>query len=107
MFRYLGKHYRPLLTPGPERASHNRASDKAYSVTGSVRDLRVLLLDDTYTSGARVQSAASALQLAGARVVAVVPIGRVINPGYSGESAALWKRAKERQFDFEVCCLER
>ena len=37
---------------------------------------RVLLLDDTWTSGASAQSAAMALRLAGARWVAVVVLGR-------------------------------
>ncbi len=36
----------------------------------------VLLLDDTWTSGASATSAAAALQLAGARAVAVVVLGR-------------------------------
>ncbi len=37
---------------------------------------RVLLLDDTWASGASAQSAAVALERAGARAVAVVVIGR-------------------------------
>jgi hypothetical protein len=37
---------------------------------------RVLLLDDTWTSGASAQSAAMSLRLAGARFVAVVVLGR-------------------------------
>ena len=41
---------------------------------------RVLLLDDTYVSGARSQSAAAALRRAGARSTLVVPLGRVLRP---------------------------
>ncbi len=40
----------------------------------------VLLVDDTWVSGASAQSAAAALKLAGARHVAVVVLGRHINP---------------------------
>jgi hypothetical protein len=40
----------------------------------------VLLLDDTWVSGASAQSAAAALKLAGARHVAVVVVGRHVNP---------------------------
>jgi hypothetical protein len=40
----------------------------------------VLLLDDTWVSGASAQSAAAALKLAGARRVAVVVLGRHVNP---------------------------
>jgi hypothetical protein len=40
----------------------------------------VLLIDDTWVSGASAQSAAAALRLAGARHVAVVVLGRHVNP---------------------------
>lgn len=106
MFPFLGAQYRPLLGPGTGKADHNRASDKAYAVTEDVMGTRVLLVDDTFTSGARAQSAASALQLAGARVVAMVPVGRVIKPDFSEEAAALLSRAREQAFDFAICCLE-
>jgi hypothetical protein len=36
----------------------------------------------------------------------MVPIGRVIKPGFNAQSAALWDRARSEPFDFEVCCLE-
>jgi hypothetical protein len=41
----------------------------------------VLLLDDTWVSGASAQSAAAALKLAGAGRVALVVLGRHVNPG--------------------------
>lgn len=40
----------------------------------------VLLIDDTWVSGASAQSAAAALKLAGARYVAIVVLGRHVNP---------------------------
>ena len=40
----------------------------------------VLLVDDTWVTGASAQSAAAALKLAGARHVAVVVLGRHVNP---------------------------
>jgi hypothetical protein len=43
----------------------------------------VMLLDDTYVSGARAQSAAAALRLAGAASVVVVVLGRVVRPDRS------------------------
>jgi hypothetical protein len=41
-----------------------------------VQDARVVLLDDTWTSGASAVSAAAALKLAGAQRVAVIVLGR-------------------------------
>jgi hypothetical protein len=103
---YLASQFDSLLAPGSVRTDHNRASDRGYIVTQPVRDRSVLLVDDTFTSGARAQSAASALQLSGARVVAMVPVGRVITPDFSPETEALWERVTRKPFDFGRCCLE-
>jgi hypothetical protein len=63
---------------------HMRPDARAFAVSDAwrpaVRGSRVLLLDDTYVSGARGQSAAAALRLGGARSVLIVPLGRVIRP---------------------------
>jgi hypothetical protein len=63
---------------------HMRPNPSAFAVNDSwratVRGSRVLLLDDTYVSGARAQSAAAALRRRGARSILVVPLGRVIRP---------------------------
>ncbi len=91
------------LEPGAVALEHNVASDDGYRVTQSVRGKSFLLIDDTFTTGARLQSAASALQLGGADVVAAVVIGRVVNPEFSG---ALWERVSKIRFSFETCCLE-
>jgi predicted amidophosphoribosyltransferase len=63
---------------------HMRPNARAFAVPcrarSAVRGARVLLVDDTYVSGARAQSAAAALRLAGARAVVIVPAGRVLRP---------------------------
>ena len=102
----LGDREAELLAPGPVRVDHNHADDRGFVVQAEVRGQRVLLVDDTFTSGARVQSAASALQLAGADVFAVVTVGRVITPSYSEETQRLWDQARNRRFTFGTCCLE-
>lgn len=51
-----------------------------FGVGGAVAGADVLLLDDTWVSGGSAQSAAVALRLAGARRVAVVVLGRHLNP---------------------------
>jgi len=103
---WLHQQYRRTLAPGAVQLNHLQASDAGYRVTVDVTYDAVLIVDDTFTSGARAQSAASALQLAGAVVVAMVPIGRVINPEFSPEAHALWEKALEAPFDFDTCCLE-
>jgi hypothetical protein len=71
--------------PGwPPRVAHMRPDPAAFSPRAeerrAVAGARALLLDDTYVSGARSQSAAAALELAGARSTLIVPIGRVLRP---------------------------
>jgi hypothetical protein len=64
--------------------AHMRPNVVAFTVTpadpAALRGARVLLLDDTYVTGARAQSAAAALHRAGARTV-IGPLGRVLRPG--------------------------
>ncbi len=64
----------------------------------------VLLIDDTWTTGANVQSAAAALKAAGAGVVGVVVIGRHIKRDWQDNDRRL--RALARPFDWDRCALE-
>jgi hypothetical protein len=70
-----------------------------------VRAKRVLLLDDTLTTGARAQSAAAALVRAGAAAVVIVVIGRVVRPEASAQSAVYWRHAAELPYRLERCCV--
>jgi hypothetical protein len=69
---------------GRPPVAHMRPDAAAFMVLppdrAALRGARVLLLDDTYVSGARAQSAAAALQRAGACTV-IGPLGRVLRPG--------------------------
>jgi orotate phosphoribosyltransferase len=65
----------------------------------------VLLIDDTFTTGARIQNCASALTLAGADVVGAVIVGRFMRPDWSAETQALRNRQRALRFDFESCCV--
>jgi orotate phosphoribosyltransferase len=99
----LRTHHRRLLRADPvaPRAEHLTASDDRFTLTEEVTNARVLLVDDTFTSGAALQSAASRLQLAAAQVTAVV-LGRYVKPEYSKE---LLTRSRARQpFRFDRCC---
>lgn len=104
MLRSLGHRYQPLLTPD-RPSDHNKANDRAFAVTEGVNGRNVLLVDDTYTSGARLHSASSALQLAGARLNAALVVGRYINPrGAEDPNAALLEQAKSDAYTWEICC---
>jgi hypothetical protein len=65
------------LRPRPGGDPWARTLDPArFQVTGLLAGAAVLLLDDTWVSGASAQSAAVALKLSGAAAVAVVVVGR-------------------------------
>ena len=103
--RWLRRRYARTLRTAA-RPGHNAASDTAFEVIRDVGGLELVLVDDTFTTGASVQSAVSALRLAGARVVAVVVIGRVVNPDASPEEAALWAAARKTPWRLNKCCTE-
>lgn len=102
----LRERHERLLRPGKGELAHLVANDRGFEVVRDVRGKRILLVDDTFTTGARMQSAASALQLAGAHVVAGVVVGRVIRPDFSEETRRLWEAARAQTFRFDRCCLE-
>jgi hypothetical protein len=69
------------LSVVPEEAAHVRGVDPRWlRVDGPVGGADVLVIDDTWVSGGSAQSAAVALKLAGARRVALIVIGRHVNP---------------------------
>ncbi len=104
--RELAARHRPTLCRGPGRLGHTRASVNGFSTCRPVDGDRVLLVDDTFTSGARAQSAAAALHRAGAQVVAIVPVGRVIDPSHSPHVSAYWATRVSETFDLGRCCLD-
>ena len=65
------------------------------TVAGPVGGADVLLVDDTWVSGGSAQSAAAALKTAGARRVALVVLGRHIDPA-DPRSAEFLRAKKER-----------
>jgi hypothetical protein len=69
------------LAVAPAGAAHVRGVDPGWlRVEGPVAGVDVLVVDDTWVSGGSAQSAAVALKLAGARRVAIIVIGRHVNP---------------------------
>jgi hypothetical protein len=73
---------RPWAELSARPAEHRvRDLDPDRFTAGPVPGARVLLMDDTWTTGASAQSAAMALRRAGARSVATVVIGRHLSLG--------------------------
>lgn len=67
-----------------------------------LRGAHVLLLDDTWTTGSRVQSVSYALKLAGAERVAAVVLGRHANPEWDGWKPII-REIKDRAFRLDSC----
>jgi hypothetical protein len=71
------------VTPGaaaPARGLADGVTAGWLTVGGAVAGADVLLVDDTWVSGASAQSAAAALKAAGVRRVALVVLGRHVDP---------------------------
>ena len=102
----LSDQYEPLLDRGPVPLDHNTASDDGFTLRRELGGERVLLIDDTFTSGARSQSAASTINNAGGTVVAIVAIGRVIDPDFGDHVKEYWGRQRRQTFSFDACCLD-
>lgn len=74
-----------------------------YQASRRLDGAEVLLIDDTWTTGASAQAAAQALRRAGARRVALVVIARHVNPGFGDNGARL--RALP-PFQWSACAVE-
>jgi len=92
----LGDWMPQLLARAEAPVGHMRPARRAFEVpaalTPTVAGRCAVLLDDTYVSGARAQSAAAALRRAGARSVVIVVLGRVLRPDRSAGHAAFLER---------------
>lgn len=98
----IGLDVNPVVQRTPVPLGFREASAEAYEASGAVRGDRILLLDDVYTSGARAQSAAAALEIAGAQVVSLAVLGRRINPSYRPRAAELFEQQQSRRFEWSV-----
>ncbi|WP_433361953.1 hypothetical protein [Streptosporangium sp. CA-115845] len=74
-----------------------------FSVSGGeIGGAQVLLLDDTWTTGSRIQAVSYALKLAGAERVAAVVLGRHANPEWDGWKPIL-RQIKDQPFRLDTC----
>ncbi len=101
-------HWSPrLLMRTRAPVGHMRPNARAFEVPaaikGAVDGRCAVLLDDTYVSGARAQSAGAALRRAGARRVVIVALGRVLRPDRVSAHAAFLRRARVQPAPRDVC----
>jgi predicted amidophosphoribosyltransferase len=97
--------YRDLLVVNRTDMDDRAHAVDRYRVDGALKGQRVLVIDDTWTTGAHAQSASAALKSAGASGVGVVAIGRWFNPGYQDQRSWL-TRHRAVGWDWSRCCLE-
>jgi predicted amidophosphoribosyltransferase len=91
----------PILGRGTGEIQRNRFSPEGFQIVGTVPEgLKVLLIDDTLTTSASLQSAAHVLATAGAKVIAAVVIARKINPSPTFGSQDVWDRQSAIPFSF-------
>lgn len=105
----LDAHYRDLiplhtelLAVGGGTIGRNAPSETGFRTFSDVEGVRVLLVDDTYTTGSHFQSAVHALRAAGAQVVAGLVVARKINPDARYHTDAVWERQVQVPFDFRA-----
>ena len=95
--------YAPLLARSDVPAHLHAFDPGRFVATTALPGRSVLLIDDTWTTGASAQSAAAALKRAGANPVAAVVIGRHLNRGWHENDRRL--HALPTPFDWDSCAL--
>jgi predicted amidophosphoribosyltransferase len=96
--------YQRLLRRSAAASQPRRFDVGRFEICRELDGDSVLLIDDTWTTGANAQSAAAALKAAGAPAVAAVVIGRYLNEDWQDNRTRL--RALPRPFRWESCALD-
>jgi hypothetical protein len=111
LHRIVGEQVQPtrsrferLLEPGEPPARAREFSLTRYRSARKLAGRSVLLIDDTWTTGASARSAAATLKQAGASTVAMVVIGRHLHREYGDNDRRL--RGLAGPFDWHRCALE-
>jgi predicted amidophosphoribosyltransferase len=94
---------RPVLSAGPEPPSRLSPRTDGFVVTETRLAPPVVVVDDLFVSGARAMSAAAALERAGIRVRAVVPVARFVRPDHNDASMAYWSTFGEIAMTIRAC----
>ncbi len=96
--------YARALAPAGERPPPHRFAAERFRALMRLDGAAVLLIDDTWTTGASAQSAAHALKRAGARRVALIVVGRHVNAGF--DDGCAWLGCAP-PFRWDTCAVHR
>ena len=85
------------------RVGHQKIDPAAFEVVGDVTDQRIVLFDDTFTTGSAIYSAAAAIESCGGLVVCGVVVGRHVNEWPTNALLMEWLRPLPWRED--ECCI--
>ena len=97
--------YREVLRLNRDDVPTREVSRDRFVATTDLSGQAVLLIDDTWTTGAKMQSACAALKLGGATRVGGVAIGRWFKNGFR-ENTAWLREVRRTDWSWDRCCLE-
>lgn len=95
----IGQFGRPLRR-GPDQLSFGHSSEQGFTAGADIKGSRILLIDDTFTTGARVQSAHHAIEAAGATVATTIVVSRKISELDDPMAAAVLTAQRQVAFRF-------
>lgn len=90
-----------VLNRTSEPIGFRRPNAEAYEASPTVAGKSLLLIDDVYTTGAHLNSAAVALQRSSAHIAGAVVIARRLNPHYREEVRRFWESARRVPFNWD------
>ncbi len=96
-----------LRVIGAGKPARQTIEPQHYRVDGSLAGKSVVLIDDIYTSGASIRSAAQRLKDAGASSVVGVVLGRTLNETPFGNNLELCTAVAERTWSIDECTVCR
>jgi hypothetical protein len=97
--------YRGLLRLSRDDLPPREVARDRFVATSPLPGKTVLLIDDTWTTGAKMQSASAALKIGGATNVGGVAIGRWFKNGYR-QNAEWLRKARAVDWSWDTCCVE-
>lgn len=89
------------LTRGAGDLGFRKAAKNGYIATNCNVPSRILLIDDVYTTGARINSAAFALRSKGFEIAGGVVFARRVNVDFDPRAKELWEIQSRRPFQWD------